>query len=371
MRNCRNRKIEVDATAEDWHKKPSVKISDGSGVGPPMQFIHLAKVSLLLALSFWCSSPAFADKPVKCKNADECMAKGQNLIDGRGGKFDPDLGIPYLEAACAMDHGVACFAAGIAYERFLHVENRMDKKLVAFERACSLGVIEGCNNVVVHLSSLPGTDPAIYERANRTYAAMCDQEIGLGCGNLSVAYEQALGVEKDETIANELLLKACDLDACPFGAKKVFVPGAIRPLAVRRIERLQQRCLERGDVLSCEQASGAYQAGDGVEINPEKGLAIVSSACDRGHMEVCWKVGQNLMYGRGMEKNANEGLLLLKRACDAEVAYACGDAGRLLHEHPELAANPDEAQSYARLACDMGDSYTCEKVEEFARSDTQ
>ncbi|MAB11554.1 tetratricopeptide repeat protein [Hyphomonas sp.] len=336
-----------------------------------MQLVHMAKALALLGLAFWCSSLALADKPIRCKVAEKCMTKGQNLIDGRGGKFDPDEGLRYLEAACAMDNGRACFAAGIAYDRFLDIENRTDKKLVAFERACTLGVMEGCNNVVVHLSDLTDADPAIYDRANRTYEAMCDKEIGLGCWNLSVAYERGLGVEKDETIANELLLKACDLDACSFGVKRTFVPGVIRPLAERRVKRLEQQCVVQGDVISCDRVEGAYSDGDGVEIDPEKGFAIFSSACDRGHMAVCWKLGQNLMYGRGRQQDASQALLLLKKACDAEYAYACGDIGRLLHQHPELATTPDEAQSYARQACDMGDFHTCEKVEEFAPTGKQ
>jgi hypothetical protein len=337
-----------------------------------MQLVHMAKASALLGLAFWCSSPALADKPIKCKVAEKCMTEGQNLIDGRGVKFDPDKGISYLEAACAMDLARACFAAGIAYERFPGIENRTDKKLVAFERACTLGVMEGCNNVVVHLSGLTSADPSAYERANHTYSAMCDQEIGLGCWNLSVSYGQGLGVEKDEVVANELRLKACDLDACsPFDKKGTFVPGVIRPLAERLVKRLEQQCVEQGDVISCERVEGAYSDGDGVEIDPEKGFAIVSSACDRGHVAVCWKLGQNLMYGRGRPQDASQGLLLLKKSCDAEYAYACGDVGVLLHQHPELAASPDEAHSYAQLACDMGDFHACGKVEEFAPSGKQ
>ena len=129
--------------------------------------------------------------------------------------------------------------------------------------------------------------------------------------------------------------------------------------------------MEQGDVIPCEQVEGAYAKGNGVEINPEKGFAIVTSACDRGHMAVCWKLGQNLLYGRGRPQDVSQGRLLLKRACDAEFAYACGDIGRFLHQHPELAATPDEAQSYAQLACDMGDFHMCERAEAYARSDDQ
>lgn len=328
-----------------------------------MQFIRLAQISALLGLAFWCALPAFADKPIKCRTSEECLRKGQNLIDGRGTKFDPDLGILHLEAACAMDNGSACFAAGVAYERFLHVENRKEKGLVANERACKLNIIEGCNNAVVYLSERAESDPDIHLRAHSIYTAMCDADIGLGCQNLAVSYYHGTGVEKNEAIANELLLKACDLDSCPFGSAPSFVPGEIRPLAQRRADELERRCISSGNDNACRGVINAYNSGNGVKHDPDRAIDILATACSE-HANPCWHLGQALMYGRDLEKDLTKGLTFLKLACNGDIAFACADVVRVLNEAPELADNSSEARAYLQRACDLGDSYSCENLED-------
>ncbi len=328
-----------------------------------MKTIRWVQHLILCGIALLCISPAFADKAVKCKTSLECKTKGQNLVDGRGTKFDPDLGLVYLEAACAMNDATACFAAGAAYERFVEVTNAKEKKIIAYEKACILGLIEGCNNAVVHLTAIDDPAPSVLQRANKIYSEMCDREIALGCKNLAVSYTKGTGVEPDDAVANELLLKACDLGSCGFGTKPHFEPGAVRPLRVRRVAEMEAQCLQGGIPDSCEWAAASFGQGNGVELNPERGVDIMSRACTGGSAAVCWKLGQALMYGwLGFGKDAARSLSLLKTACESEHAYACGDIERLLSKNPELAENPDEAQSYARRACDLGDTYACEKI---------
>jgi TPR repeat protein len=314
------------------------------------------QVAIMFGFAVLSAAPAMADKSIECKAVEDCLTKGQNLFDGRGVKRDVDRARLHMAEACNQNYAEACFSLGQSYT---NIVGEAEQSIPHFERACALGLIEGCNNVAVYLSKFGNATDEDHRRGNAAFKILCDNDIGSGCRNLAISYVNGFGVEVDEEAGETLLQKACDLESCPFGYKPKLGVGTIRPTVVKRLQQLEAECEESSVLSICEKAALLHMGGDGVEENDRKGIEILSRVCDAGNAESCWKLGQILLFGRRVDKDASRGILFLKRGCDLGKSYACLDIADALQSAPELTTGPDEADAYKRRACVLGDAESC------------
>lgn len=303
-------------------------------------------------------STADAREAINCKTVADCLRRGQNLLDGRGVERDVDAARKYLAKACEMESPEACFALGRAYDSIV---GEAKESIPYYERACELGVIEGCNNAAVYLSKYGNPSEGELARAISVYKKLCDNDIPLGCHNLGLSYYNGTGVAKNEERGRSLIQKACDLrgGACILNLFQDQPSGEARPAAVKYLEEKDQRCEQTLSAGICLEAATLYLKGDGVPRNEQRALEILAQGCDRGEEELCWDIGTRLVKGKQVSRDVDRGIAFLKRGCELGKAFACLDIADLLRAGIDLPAAPEAADRYVERACELGDTYSC------------
>lgn len=116
------------------------------------------------------------------------------------------LGLDACASACERDSGPACLAASVALERADSPEPR--RVMALQQRACGLGVAQGCEWYARSVALSPGSDPAVIDEY---LGKACDGELASACirRGLNALAPREDGVTADA--ASKALTRACEL----------------------------------------------------------------------------------------------------------------------------------------------------------------
>ena len=158
---------------------------------------------------------SFLKDSCRNKGAKSCGVLGYIYEGGMGVAVNVKSAIEYYKKSCDLRYGVGCVNLGVLYTK---VENYKDANSY-FRRACELRNAEGCLNLGISYSYGYGVSVGeiraklLFKEARELYIDSCNkQNDALACQGVAQFYEQGIGVEIDEKIAEIYQKKACELD---------------------------------------------------------------------------------------------------------------------------------------------------------------
>lgn len=178
-----------------------------------------------------------------------------------------------------------------------HPDQMTPHFLATAERGCNGGNGGSCTSLgwlhaSGYFSATAPDKPGVpdHERATYFYRRGCNAAFGLGCTLLAQAYAKGLGVAQDEPRAVEILQLAC----------------------------------RASTMAACSDLSSFYFLGTGgLERSDEKGIDLLTRACDHGHTSSCFVLGLRYRKGISVPKNESRAMQYLKVACDGGDKTAC------------------------------------------------
>ena len=98
---------------------------------------------------------------------------------------------------------------------------------------------------------------------------------------------------------------------------------------VPRAGRIFERLCRQGHGHACQNlgfiyhVGREYMAGNGIEKDETRSLALYERACDLDYMPACWHVGVLYAEGEKVPRDSGRGRALLQKACDAGLSDSC------------------------------------------------
>jgi TPR repeat protein len=223
---------------------------------------------------------------------------------------------------------------------------------------CAKGDARSCHN----LGKIAGrsSGPEQRKKAAEAYEKACALGLGDGCA----AQGDSLGPGAKQRQA--LFEKGCDLgsgNGCWSASRELVIKGS-------GSEEAQRKLLERGCALgfpmACYDLGFLYLAGEGVAKDTARGIELYSRPCRSHIVEACADVGRLFETGlpEGIVGDPGDPMVPIDtakaiayyvEACDGGWTPSCGDAGRLLLKGPP--ADPKRARSYLERGCSAKANY--------------
>lgn len=109
------------------------------------------RIAMLVAEAFERQSEVFGDAVARCDtgDADACRQRAWMLAQGNGVEADVAAARGIFEDQCSADDVAGCFALAMLLrsDTSANAAASMDEVLALFERACSAGIVEACEQV--------------------------------------------------------------------------------------------------------------------------------------------------------------------------------------------------------------------------------
>ena len=356
-----------------------------------------------------------------------CAALGQAYLTGAGVPQSRPVAEILLREACDAGEGSACMGLGQLYTPRTafgaEEEAMLARARSAFDRACSLGVLDACEAVAAALENSDsaaadalrrqtcaaggtascrrlaeqlsyGDDSAAQAEAQREFARLCRSGDGESC----VSHARWLGEEQDpgSPELREILSLGCragDGLLCRDLGMAVFVetagPPELRvealslfdracdntsrlcdiPAAIRARPALLQGC-EAGNARDCLALGEIHQAFESPLTSPTDARAALGRACEGGEVAGCSSAAE-LALEDSAPGSAAQAERWYRIGCLGGQEAACIMFGRRLVDGDGLPRDP--GQGYALLAsvCARGGSDICDELETRAAADPE
>ena len=241
-----------------------------------MRYILLVFSFLLLVeFSFAIEIRYSEEKCYKGKNSKACLSVGEWYYKLK--KYEKSA--KYLERACNLKNGEACFRLSKLYLYGEGVEGDFDKTFELVKKSCRLNYIEGCVEEGV-IYKIEGKFNKAISILNKT----CKLNNGRGCNELGDIYFIGLGVDKNEEKAKELYHKACKLKysyGCLNEAN--FYSG-------KKALEIYKKACNLNNNRGCYQVGYFYEKGNYIQKDIKKAKTFYKKACDLGHEKACTKL---------------------------------------------------------------------------------
>jgi len=179
----------------------------------------------------------------------------------------------------------------------------------------------------------------LYATAIKAYARGCELGDARSCTSLASEIQHGIGAERDVAAAAQLFEKACTLGygpGCRYAAEMYesgsqarlqtlkpqpvpTTPKADVPRNVPRAVEYHGRACELDDPQACYIAARLLAAGEGIEVDRAKSLALFSRSCRDGMVLACTDAA-----ALGGDQAAD----FQRRACALSDKVACGPAAK-------------------------------------------
>lgn len=244
---------------------------------------------------------------------------------------------------CDLGEAAACVNLGLLAE-VGRATNITDAPAALFERACEGSSGAGCFNQARLLDKGPTRDPA---RALVAFDRACELGVPQACLLAGQHLRDGSGAAASLEAACERWEKACDAnvtEAC------VLLGGARDELhdAVGAGTAYKRGC-DGGDPAACVELGLKVEKGDGVTANPARAVALFEAACSKGFATGCFHAGGFLVSHDPPKFEL--ALEAFAKSCDLGEGRACFEAGDLLSSG-DLPEDTARAKAFFKRACD-------------------
>lgn len=262
-----------------------------------------------------------------------CFNLGLMHANGKLGDVNFPKAADYYKLGCDKDDQQSCNNLGVQYQNGYGVALDASEATRYFRKSCKLAADVGCANLSVmlakNLDEKKPKDPRWREIAALNKRA-CENHPH-GCLRYGYNLSEGLGVPRDEAVAAEHFLTACD----------------------------------GGYSSGCYNLGEAYARAAGVKRDMAKSASFFARSCHFANAEGCYESGLLLMRGEGVQRDETKALDQFESACAGgpggssgggdPVAAACGAAGYLHWERHDV----ENAKRFAINGCMRGDGNSC------------
>ena len=265
---------------------------------------------------------------------------------GKGVSKDQAKNIEYLEKSCNLRNFHACDTLSSIDENGLGVKveaiksrHLVNQAITYAQKDCPLNLADACYSLGE--TYLTGID-RIYKESQLAisyFKKACDLKLGSACYAVANAYLEGDGVEKDQNLytqyllkAHELLEKECEQNntaSCFIVADQYLdvAPFKDLPQAQDKADTLYQKSLKnleldcsKEDSTSCfalaQQYEGLYpEETDTIYNFYQKAKDLYDKECNLGYAASCDNLGQMFELGLGVVKSADTAQTYFKKAC--------------------------------------------------------
>jgi uncharacterized protein len=221
--------------------------------------------------------------------ADSCLFAGEAHDYGMGVPRDQKRALSYFQRACSLGLVNGCVKAGIARVE-LGDQAHLADALAVWEEACEKGSYAGCHAAGMTLAFEPpgmGT-PSEVQRARMYLAKACAARFLRACG-----VEAVLVVYLKETssyaTAREKLEEACKLrerESCHYLAQ-LELDGTFGPVDERTAGQHFFQACNGGWGAACAALAYLWANGIGTSVNPDKAKKLTAMACALKYEPAC------------------------------------------------------------------------------------
>ena len=255
-----------------------------------------------------CAAQCARDEPASCNNLGTMLATAG---DSAGAKRA-------YESACARNHGAACNNLGYLLET--RSIDRPDAARIdgLYQRACTLGVAEGCTNLGASISVKvrSGADPSGYTRSAALFLRACEAGDPKGCSQLARVLERGEGVPREPARALDIHLRLCDAGIAEGCSAAGFMLDSGATGRKDRVKgaALSLRACDGGDGLGCANLA-TYLLDSGPAHDAVRARQLVTKGCSYDDFVSCDSLAKMMLNGTGGPKNVAEARRLHDHAC--------------------------------------------------------
>lgn len=220
------------------------------------------------------------------------------------------------------------------------------------QKACTAGDRVGCRHLALSLLVGDGgnRDP---QTALKMWFEECLASDYEACQNLGWAYDQGIGVPRNQTIGAGYERLACERaphdGACTDYYRAVLLGEGVARDEKLALEKLGEQCRE-GAFAACANAALADELGlAGHKIDRARAEAAYKTACDAGRSNGCERLGRMLLASKPADTAA--AAAAFRSACSHYNADACAELAPLV--------SPAEAATLRQRACTLGVTTAC------------
>lgn len=261
--------------------------------------------------------PLIVAPPGECADEEACHHEAED--HEAAGAFD--LAARAYGRACAFGDAASCFAQGLVLRgRIQPPDDALSH--AAFERACELGIADGCAQVATDLLTGIGIAEDL-ARARAMLERACTAGSGLSCYNLAVsARDGTFGATRDAAAAYALFEKGC----------------------------------AEGFAAACTEQAIALHGGAGVKKDPARATAMATAACEAKAAQ-CYFLAELQQAA----KKLPEARALYDKACGAGSAIGCHNLAVMLERGQGGAKDAAGAKAAYARACSAGIADDCDR----------
>lgn len=305
-----------------------------------------------------------------CKgwSVDACVHVGMGFV----ASMRDDLGLPYLEQACALGSSRGCHELGEVYytrdRRVRDDSKRTGEWLAIFQKLCRDGHHSSCARLAGIEAAGSGWDilPQDAPRAVETMRRLCDETGDHGCAFMAAVYHHGSGdIEADPAKGDAYLVKWCETfpsGGCYNLARAHETKRLVsQPVDLSKVPGLFKTSCEAGDARACRRLSTLYKDGQH-GVTPDEGLA--ATYFNRACFELeDFKSCEDLAYNQLQASNTSAFVNAHELMCSKGYVKSCQllVIGYLYETFP---VPNHEARGHELLgvACKHGGAQTCLEV---------
>lgn len=229
---------------------------------------------------------------------------------------------------------------------------RRDSLIALLDALCELGNGPSCNSLGIHFGDGTGV-PKDTARAQALLDKGCAAGEGMACANSAF-------FGASETDQLKAFKRSCELKAalgCSWYGRRLTESS--KPEDHRAaIAPLTQAC-DEGVPASCWYLGTAYQEGNGVAKDEERGFELFERSCERGLSTGCVSLGNSVILGKGTKEPPLKAFQSFERACKLDHKTGCFVLGQAYAEGVGCKEDMSAAREQWTIACDAGHAEAC------------
>jgi TPR repeat protein len=282
---------------------------------------HLVALTMIAAVALP-ALPAGADGPPGVRGLRRRLAREMGRQD----------------KACQKGDASACVKLGELHVR-LYFEDKDDTDIddgalafAAFDRACTLGSMDGCGQRAWCYTEGLGVKADRLE-AVKLFEAPCQAGDASSCALLAdlIWTHSETTVPQDPQRALALYQKVCDGAVaglgCSSGCNRLasfyyYGMDMVKKDRERAAGYYDRACVA-GCLDSCHSLGNMARDGDGIAVDPVRAAAAYKAGCDGGFAPSCEGLGNLYRAGQGVAKNPARSKQLFARACRLSGGQLC------------------------------------------------
>jgi TPR repeat protein len=297
-----------------------------------------------------------------CRKLAELYTKGEHF------PRDEAKAALLLEKGCQLGGTASCIAALRLINSKDHMSDVTASSVTLATTACEAGVIGLCELAAKGFRFGRNGIARDLDRANEfidkaieRYDERCAGGNQGACYMLVHLIAHGRGTDTNFAAARKYLEDACKDgrdEACSVMAEERLSGELFERDPARGMAGLQEAC-DQGSDDACYDLAFFLDFGD-VGTDPKRAAQLYAPICEKGEKRLaCANLGAAYVAGRGVERDVERGLGLLSRACDDKFRYSCSRYLQAMLRLPPSKLGERNVYDIAQTACENGVEAAC------------